>query len=84
MRVYLKDAWDQKDEETGEITPPEESGLIFFENCKHSIRTLPTIPRDLHDPEDVDTEAPDHLYDVIRYRLASNRPKFTKLELLGV
>jgi hypothetical protein len=88
LRSYLIDAhWQEIISDTpekNEFIPPEEAGLVFFENCKNAIRTLPTIPRDEHDPEDVNTEAPDHIYDVVRYRLASNRPKFTRLTLLGV
>lgn len=83
LRSYLLDAhWKENDE--GELIPPEEAGFIIFENCKHTIRTLPTIPRDEHDPEDVNSEAPDHLYDVCRYRLASRRPQFTRLKVLGL
>ena len=83
IRSYLKDAHDKVDEESGEVTPSEESGLIFFDTCRNTIRTLPTIPRDAHDPEDVDTEAPDHLFDVVKYRLASRRPKYQKLNFIG-
>ena len=45
----------------------EDPGIFFFNNCKNSIRTLPTIPRDENDPEDVDTDSEDHIYDSIRY-----------------
>lgn len=84
LRSYLRDSHDKEDPDTGDRIPPEEAGLIFFENCKNAIRTLPTIPRDTHDPEDVNTEAPDHLYDVIRYRLAASRPQFQRLDVLGI
>lgn len=83
MRSYLLDAHDIENEDTGEVIPSEEAGLIFFSNCKHAIRTLPTIPRDDNDPEDVNTEAPDHIYDVVRYKLAATRPEYQRLEMSG-
>lgn len=43
-------------------------GLYIFNTCTHSIRTLPTLPRDEKKPDDIDTNAEDHLYDVYRYR----------------
>jgi hypothetical protein len=82
LRVYLLDAHYK--EVDGELIPSEESGFIIFSNCIHTIRTLPNIPRDEHDSEDVNTESPDHLYDVCRYRLASARPQFQRLDIIGL
>lgn len=48
---------------------PEEPCLYIFENCRHFIRTVPVLPRDENDPDDVDSEAEDHVYDETRYRL---------------
>jgi hypothetical protein len=50
-------------------------GLFFTERCRHTVATVPMLPRDEDDPDDVDTEAEDHLYDAIRYRVlaGSNR-----------
>lgn len=84
LRSYLLDAHEKKDEKTGEIVPSEEAGFIVFSTCKNTIRTLPSIPRDEHDPDDVDSEAPDHLYDVIRYKLTATRPQFERLDLIGL
>jgi hypothetical protein len=39
----------------------------FFSTCLSSIRTIPSLPYDLHKVEDVDTEADDHDYDSYRY-----------------
>lgn len=47
----------------------EEAALYFMENCLASIATLPPLPRDEDDPDDVDTEAVDHPYDMVRYRV---------------
>ena len=48
---------------------PEEPWLLFTKNCKHSIRTIPTLPSDERNPDDVDTDAEDHAYDSVRYRV---------------
>ena len=42
-------------------------GIFFFTNCINTIRTLPLLPTDKHNPEDVDTHAEDHAYDALRY-----------------
>ena len=38
-----------------------------FNNCKHTIRTIPLMMHDEHKPEDLDTDLEDHLADTIRY-----------------
>jgi len=48
----------------------EETGhpsLFIFSNCLNLIRTLPMLPVDKNNPEDVDTYAEDHAYDALRY-----------------
>lgn len=50
----------------------EQPGLLVFENCNDGfLRTVPVLPRDENDPEDVDTAAEDHAYDETRYRLTA-------------
>ncbi len=53
----------------------EGAGIYFMQNCKASIETLPTLPRDKDKIDDVDTSAEDHCYDMVRYRVlkSSNR-----------
>lgn len=41
--------------------------IIFFDTCRHLIRTLPALQHDPDRPEDVDTDAEDHLGDATRY-----------------
>ena len=41
--------------------------LKFFTTCTNLIRTLPLLPIDRNNPEDVDTDAEDHAYDALRY-----------------
>jgi hypothetical protein len=47
----------------------EDPGLYFMDNCRASIATIPVLPRDDDRPDDVDTTAEDHAYDMVRYRL---------------
>jgi hypothetical protein len=50
-------------------TPRERPGLFVFDNCHQFIRTVPGLPRDEKDPDDVDTTAEDHVGDEVRYRV---------------
>ena len=50
-----------KDPDTGQ---PK---LKIFSNCTNVVRTLPMLPVDKNNPEDVDTHAEDHAYDALRY-----------------
>lgn len=54
--------------EAGKLQP-EKPGLWIMEHCRNAIAQLPVIPRDPKKPEDVDTNANDHLYDAVRYRV---------------
>ncbi len=47
----------------------EQPGLFVSTNCEQIIRTLPALPRDKRNPDDVDEKAEDHLLDAIRYRI---------------
>ena len=40
---------------------------IKIHNCVHLIRTLPGLPEDPNNPDDVDTNAEDHCFDDIKY-----------------
>ena len=48
--------------------------LQIFSSCPNLIRELQSIPMDKSNPEDVDTPAPDHAYDALRYLIMS-RPR---------
>lgn len=58
----------QVDEYTGEPR------IVFFNTCKNLIAQLPALPLDKNNPEDVDTNSEDHLYDALRYGVMS-RPR---------
>lgn len=51
----------QLDEFTGEAR------MVFFNTCTNLISQLPSLPLDKNNPEDVDTNAEDHVYDALRY-----------------
>ena len=62
--------------------PLELPGLYIFDNCTQTIRTLPTLPRDEKNPDDIDTKAEDHIYDVVRYRTTNKRQVVTSSDFL--
>lgn len=43
--------------------------LRIFSTCSNTIRTLPRLVQDEHNPEDVDTDGEDHCADALRYGL---------------
>jgi len=49
--------------------PMEEPGLFVFRNCEHLHRTLPSLPRDLKKPDDIDSSTEDHCADALRIRI---------------
>lgn len=53
-------------------------GLYFMDNCEAALQTLPILPRDELDPDDVDTTAEDHVYDEVRYMVLDNAPDFVR------
>lgn len=63
----------------------EGPGLYFMDNCRASIATLPVLPRDEDNMDDVDTTAEDHPYDMTRYRvLKGNRKKAANIPVKWV
>ena len=58
----------------------KQPSLKIFSNCVNLIRTLPLLPLDKNNPEDVDTNAEDHAYDALRYGVMSRpmHPSITK------
>ena len=51
-------------------------GMFVFETCRQFIRTVPALPRDAKKPDDVDSEAEDHIGDETRYRVLAKTHKF--------
>jgi hypothetical protein len=56
----------------------EGAGLYFMDNCEAALTTLPILPRDEDDMDDVDTTAEDHPYDDVRYMVLDNAPDFAR------
>jgi hypothetical protein len=64
------------DAETGEITG-EYPQIRVFNTCKGFWRVMPQLREDPKNPEDVDTDQEDHIYDEVRYMCMARpvRPK---------
>jgi hypothetical protein len=71
---------EQIDEASGEITA--ESSVKIFNNCKHFWRTIPVMVEDQNNPEDVDTDQEDHVYDEFRYACMARPLRPKKLQTL--
>ena len=56
------------------VQPSGRPKIQIFSSCPNLIRELQSIPLDKSNPEDVDTHAPDHAHDALRYLIMS-RPK---------
>ncbi len=52
--------------------PREHPGLFVFTNCRCFKELFPNLPRDEDDPDDVDTDAEDHIGDEVRYKVMSS------------
>jgi hypothetical protein len=61
--------------ETGDCNEP---GLYFMDCCSASIATIPVLPRDEDFEDDVDTDAEDHCYDMLRYRILKGKNRYAK------
>ena len=57
---------EEIDAETGEVIS-EAPMFRVFNNCKGFWRTIPNLAEDAKNPEDVDTDQEDHVYDCLRY-----------------
>ena len=47
----------------------ESAGFFIFPECVHFARTIPALGRSDRDPDDIDTNAEDHIADETRYRI---------------
>lgn len=64
--------------------PLERPGFFVTSNCRHWIRTVPVLPRDDRNPDDVDTEAEDHAADETRYRITAQKSGASRAKTEGV
>ncbi len=78
VRKMMKHAHPQKGR------PRELPGLFVMEHCEQFIRTVPTLPRDEKDMDDVDTDAEDHVGDEVRYRVRSAKMRIGSARTVGM
>lgn len=69
-----KTGWEQMRKMFQAAKPPqvgvrERPGLFIFGRCRDFQRTVPVLPRDEKDMDDVDSDAEDHIADETRYRV---------------
>lgn len=64
------------------IGPMEQPGFFCFSTCTHWLRTVPSLPRDQKNLDDVDTKAEDHAGDETRYRVQTKKVSQSSEELL--
>lgn len=76
-KVKWQEAWNGKGSRVNGaqevIRLLAEDKLKVFDTCRHWLRTVPGLPPDDHDPEDVDTHAEDHAWDATRYGIMRRR-----------
>lgn len=68
----------------GSLIRREKPGIFFFSTCLNTIRTIPTLPRDKHFTDDIDSKSEDHLYDCISYFILSDYDTDIQIGTSGV
>lgn len=58
----------------GQVQPWQRPKLRVQQRCQHTIRTMKALPLDPNKPDDVDTKAEDHAYDMLSFAIASRAP----------
>ena len=82
-----KNGWELVRDRLHAVVNPEladKPGLYVFDTCRDFIRTVPPLPRDAKDPDDVDTDAEDHIADEMRYRVLASQPVAKKVKIGGI
>ena len=64
--------------------PMENPGIFIFNTCTQFIRTVPALPRDKANPDDVDTKAEDHVGDETRYMITFKDSRLNKVPIGGI
>lgn len=72
-----KNGWDLMRKMLEQSSKGELPGLYIFTTCRHTIRTVPVLPRHATIDGDLDSDAEDHIADVIRYRVSKKRKVMT-------
>lgn len=61
----------------------EYPGLFVFDNCVDFVRTIPVLPRDKKDMDDINTDAEDHIADETRYAVRFKGVVGKSIQLTG-
>ncbi|GGA62239.1 phage terminase large subunit [Sphingomonas psychrolutea] len=70
-----KAGWQRMRTLLSQAGKPDLPGLYLSRSCDYAWETLPVLPRDPRDIEDVDSAAPDHAADAIRYGIGWRQPR---------
>ena len=62
----------------------EEPGLYFTKSTSEVVRSLLALPLDEKNPEDVDTDSSDHLWDCLRYIVLHKSKEIQYTKVKGV
>lgn len=73
-----KAGWERMRTLLSQAGTPDKPGLYISRACDYAWDTLPVLPRDPRDIEDVDSSAPDHAADALRYGVIWQRPTVTQ------
>lgn len=74
FRKRLKNSLNLDEMDEPRPTVREAPGVfVVGERCPDFVRTVPPMPRDEKDPDDVDTDVEDHAGDDSRYRIMHKR-----------
>lgn len=63
--------------------PRERVGMFVSDRCDQFLRTVPALPRDDKDLDDVDTDSEDHVGDEVRYRVYQGGNRLVSKRLFG-
>jgi len=69
-----KAGWERMRTLLSQAGSPDKPGLYINRTCTYAWETLPVLPRDPRDIEDVDSSAADHAADALRYGVIWQRP----------
>lgn len=71
-------AWTNERDETGKLRPWCEPFLVVQERAKYFRESIPILPLDKKNPNDIDTEANDHGYDAEGFIVGLRNPPIKK------
>jgi len=73
--------WNDSDKRPG--SRKQGFQLMLMDHCRAATSLLPTLPRDEDDPDDIDSDSEDHVYDDTRYRVLARKRTTSVSSLRG-